>query len=298
MKIDLQKILQEITIMQREAARIALFPGEHGLSTDLIVKERDFTTAVDRAIENFQKAELKRVLPSAGFLGEETGEESGNLKWVVDPIDGTSLYPRGEYYSNSIALVDGGARKVLLSSVYQPATARQFLRLENEVWISEPVLQRDGKESLIERVPRPSKSVDLKELLGCAFGTSKYYEAVPGLKKRLKGVFRKTRDPVLDREYSLINARPGSGSSALFCCEIADGRRHFAVLYFQKAWDLAGSVPYAREAGCIVECGQNGKLTGCDAEEQIATAGRNTLINVGVFANGTIRDIVLSKFKP
>jgi histidinol phosphatase-like enzyme (inositol monophosphatase family) len=54
-------------------------------------------TEADRAVEERLRAYLARSFPTAGFLGEETGDAASRdgLRFIVDPIDGTRAFLRG-----------------------------------------------------------------------------------------------------------------------------------------------------------------------------------------------------------
>src|SRR5262245_3572442 len=63
----------------------------------------------DEEAERLLRERLLGAIPEAGFLGEETGAQSGNgtLLWLVDPNDGTASYLRGWRGSAvSVALLD------------------------------------------------------------------------------------------------------------------------------------------------------------------------------------------------
>ena len=67
-------------------------------------------TEADLAVDEFLKARLSAQLPEAGWLSEETADDSGRLVqsslFVVDPIDGTRAFVAGEpRWAVSIALV-------------------------------------------------------------------------------------------------------------------------------------------------------------------------------------------------
>lgn len=69
----------------------------------------DLVSIADRESEELLRAELQRVLPGAGFIGEESPGEAvvtdAGLVWIVDPLDGTSNYLAGlPVWSISIAL--------------------------------------------------------------------------------------------------------------------------------------------------------------------------------------------------
>ena len=51
-------------------------------------------TQLDAQIENYLKKQLKKILPQAGFIGEETAIKVKEYNWIVDPIDGTLNYAR------------------------------------------------------------------------------------------------------------------------------------------------------------------------------------------------------------
>ena len=65
----------------------------------------DLVTSVDIAVEEQFQIELKKLLPSSYFIGEElfevnnsilSGYYQANYCWTVDPIDGTSNFINGK----------------------------------------------------------------------------------------------------------------------------------------------------------------------------------------------------------
>jgi len=93
----------------------------------------DIVTEADREVEALIRARLERERPEDGFLGEETGEGSGEsgITWVVDPIDGTVNYAYGiPSYAVSIAAVRGEptpeAWEALAGVVFNPVTGELF----------------------------------------------------------------------------------------------------------------------------------------------------------------------------
>ena len=58
----------------------------------------NFVTAADRRAEETLRAELAKVRPGYGFLGEESGKHEGSdatHTWIVDPLDGTTNFLHG-----------------------------------------------------------------------------------------------------------------------------------------------------------------------------------------------------------
>lgn len=302
MPLDLNLVREIVTRSQKEIADIHLNPKRY-VSNEVILKEggKDYTTQVDILVERKQKSFLREVFPEIGFLGEETDSVAGSqYVWIVDPTDGTAVFSTGgEYYSNSVALADKVNQKILFGSVYQPPTGRQFVFEKGNVSVTEPIVNLDNLPEIIHRRPSPSQSKGLPELIGCAFIPSKYRERYFEIDRKLTKLFEGVNFPELKRSYNLINAKPASGSSALFCCDIADGKRHFALLYLQKAWDLAGGAIYAGNTpGCIVEILDNGGdlVNKRSLDEQIASCTKESLISVGVFANLYVRNLVMDRF--
>src|ERR1700743_2659778 len=70
---------------------------------------QDWVTEADGAVERFLSDELAAAFPADGFQGEEGGiARGGPLRWVVDPIDGTSNFARGAArFCVSIACLEG-----------------------------------------------------------------------------------------------------------------------------------------------------------------------------------------------
>ena len=76
-------------------------------------------TEADQAIEHLVRERVQRDRPGHAVLGEEHGllEGSGEWRWVVDPIDGTRSYARGnETWATLIALQHAGTTQVAVAS--------------------------------------------------------------------------------------------------------------------------------------------------------------------------------------
>lgn len=71
--------------------------------------DASFVTNADRAVESYLREHLARLLPEAGFFGEEEGftNRYARLLWAIDPIDGTSNFVFGiPLWGVSVALVE------------------------------------------------------------------------------------------------------------------------------------------------------------------------------------------------
>lgn len=104
--------LEEIV---REAGRIAFarWPGAGHAPEAWEKSPNNPVSEADLACDAFLKRELGALLPSAGWLSEETVDHpdrvAKGLCWLVDPIDGTRDFLRGrEGWAISVALVSSG----------------------------------------------------------------------------------------------------------------------------------------------------------------------------------------------
>lgn len=98
-----------------QAGRIAygLWPGAGNALDSWEKKPGDPVCEADLAVDGFLKRELGALLPSAGWLSEETVDDPArterDLIWLVDPVDGTRDFIRGRTgWAVSVALISGG----------------------------------------------------------------------------------------------------------------------------------------------------------------------------------------------
>lgn len=103
----------ETIVRQAGALAMAAWPG-HGHALDVWDKTGGTpVSAADMAVDDFLKRELGLLLPSAGWLSEETVDAperlAGDLIWLVDSIDGTRDFVAGKPgWAISVALVSAG----------------------------------------------------------------------------------------------------------------------------------------------------------------------------------------------
>ncbi len=131
--IDRQRLLQIV----REAGQIAMrqWPGE-GHEVESWTKDAGSPVcAADIEVDNFLRRELTALLPSAGWLSEETVDHPERLArglcWLVDPIDGTRDFLRGRRgWCVSVALVSGG--RPLIGMLIAPARNEEFFAIAGQ----------------------------------------------------------------------------------------------------------------------------------------------------------------------
>jgi histidinol-phosphatase len=103
-------------------------------SADLHVEAKPDLTPVtdaDRAAERLLRERLERDRPGEGVLGEEEGDSGGEVRWIIDPIDGTRNFSRGiPVWATLIALERDGVRTCGVVSA--PALGRRWWAARGE----------------------------------------------------------------------------------------------------------------------------------------------------------------------
>ena len=169
----------------------------------------------DIEVDSFLKRELGALLPSAGWLSEETADSTErlgkSLVWLVDPIDGTRDFIRGRAgWAVSVALVSAG--RPLLGTLVAP--------VRGEVWSATA-----GKGAWLN---------------GDRLSASTRTE------------FTGARVPANDlpREDQDLTKVEQPNSIALRIAMVADNRADLvATLRWGFEWDVAAATLIAREAG-------------------------------------------------
>ena len=189
----------------------------------------NLVTSSDLAVQHFLTRELKALFPQIGFLCEEEDLQdiSGHeAVWVIDPIDGTANYARGnENCCVSVALVSQG--EALLGVVYSP-------------WRKELYTAEKGKGAFCN-----GKPIHVSER---PFEQGILYTALSTYRKEWA---RSCSDIIYDR-YMESNDVRRSGSAAVELCLMASG---FAELFFEMRlmpWDYAAAGLVLLEAGGTV----------------------------------------------
>jgi myo-inositol-1(or 4)-monophosphatase len=209
--------LEEIV---REAGRIALsrWPGAGHALTSWDKSPNNPVSEADLEVDRFLKRELHRLLPSAGWLSEETADDkvrtASGLIWLVDPIDGTRDFVRGR---------DGWAVSVALVSANKPLIGMLAAPARGEEWLAQA-----GQGATLNGAP---------------------------IRASTRTVFAGARVPThtLPKEDSDLLAVDQPNSIALRIAMVAADRADLvATLRWGYEWDIAAATLIAREAGAEV----------------------------------------------
>lgn len=198
---------------------------------------QDWLTEADGAVESFIAQRMQTLFPDDGFQGEEGGiARAGSLRWVVDPIDGTSNYARGRNrWCVSLGLLDGD--EPVAGVIEAPALGEVYTALRGQGAFL------NGKRIQASPVKDPASAM-------IEMGWS---NRVP------KPVFMEKIDAIMD-----LGAMPRSGGSgALALADIACGRLDGYIEIVINLWDVAAALPLLAEAGaCVSPFLKEGGLTG------------------------------------
>ncbi len=208
----------EAIVRQAGSLALAAWPG-HGHALDVWDKQGGTpVSAADMAVDDFLKRELGALLPSAGWLSEETVDAperlDGDLIWLVDPIDGTRDFVAGRPgWAISVALVSSG--RPLLGMLDAPA--------RGEFWHGEAgkgAWRNGQKLAASRRAVLPGARVPAHVL------------------------------PTADADLTPVE-RPNSIALRM-AMVAADEADLVATLMWGNEWDIGAAALIAREAGAMV----------------------------------------------
>jgi myo-inositol-1(or 4)-monophosphatase len=187
----------------------------------------DLVTEVDLASEAEIRAVLGRLCPDLPVQGEEGGGATTGLRWVVDPLDGTTNFVH-DYpaYVVSIGLCDGALP--LVGVLYDP--------LRDHLYTAARGLgaARNGA---------PLRVSDTRDLIRALAVTGFPYRVHDGAADYLALVAR-----VLEQCQGLRR----SGSAAFDLGTVAAGQADAFWEFGLNAWDTAAGAVIVREAGGAV----------------------------------------------
>jgi fructose-1,6-bisphosphatase/inositol monophosphatase family enzyme len=236
----------------RKAAAAEIMPRWRRLAeheVDQKAGPHDLVTDADRLAEQYLTEELGRLLPGSVVVGEEAVHANpasyeairGDAPvWIVDPVDGTRQFVRGEDgFSTLVALAQGG----VLHGSWIYAAARD--QLATAVRGQGAFL--DG-ERLFPGPPEPGRDLEV--------ATSHPDYTTDDQKRALLGLWT---DGVAPR---------ACGSAGLEYLNIARGQLDATAFSWEAAWDHAAGLLLVEEAG-----GAHLTVTG----EPFRITGGNTL---------------------
>lgn len=206
-------------------------PGER-TSADISFKEGGSpVTEADIAVDRFLLEHLRQLFPEAGWLSEETADSTERLErsqlLVVDPIDGTFAFSRGDTrWAVSVALIEEG--RPVLGVIHAPALQATFTAAA-------------GHGAFLNGAP--IQVSEREELAGARIVTP----------RGLAGYFARS-----EYKFDLQTRTP---SLALRLADIASGRHDLAIASpNSRDWDIAAADLILTEAGGVLSELEGGPL--------------------------------------
>jgi len=220
------EVLEKIV---REAGVIAMQHFNNLDNVEVIKKSpRDLVTDADVAVEKYLKKALEDSYPQFGFWGEESGQSADQTnRWIVDPIDGTHSFAKGQYFwSISVALeIDG---ELIAGSVFAPALDDLYIAAKGKGAV------KNGKSISV------SKETSLDDsMIATGFACLRSYLVENNL-KRFCRIAEKTTG---QRRF---------GSAAMDLCLVADGQVDAFWEQELNLYDVAAGALIVKEAGGTV----------------------------------------------
>jgi myo-inositol-1(or 4)-monophosphatase len=222
---DIDHCVEVGTGIVREAGRLL----RDRFCTDLEISHKgtiDLVTEADLAAENLIVGRIHSAFPEHSILAEErhTDIRDAAIKWVIDPLDGTTNYAHGyPVFSVSIGLEVAG--NVEWGAVYDPVRDEFYIARRgggaacNRASLSVSQVESLDSSLLATGFPYDIRTSDLNNLDNfCAFALHSH------------GIRR-------------------SGSAALDLCHVAAGRLDGFWELKLNPWDCAAGYLIVREAG-------------------------------------------------
>jgi len=218
-------------------------------------------TEIDLEVNEYMKDALTSARPTYGWLSEESADDRRRLDmknvWVVDPIDGTRAFIKGnDDFTVCLALVKGG--KPVVGAIFAPARDQLFLA------------RKGGGATLNGQPIHVGTASDIKGI-------------------RLQG-----DDSYFDRPKRWIspweNITYGKYQSfALRVVEVAAGKYDAAISAKPKSeWDIAAADLIVGEAGGVCCDGDGNPLT---------YNNKNTRIRRIMASNPALKDEIVEKLR-
>ncbi|MFT3710112.1 MAG: inositol monophosphatase family protein [Archangium sp.] len=191
-------------------------------------RHTDLVTDADKASEALILARLQQAVPTHGVLAEESGDvRSGDHRWFVDPLDGTTNYAHAvPHFCVTIGVEDRIG--MLAGCIYDP--------LRDECFVA----ARGEGAFLNQRRLETSKAPGMSRALMCTgfpYDVTQNPEAPLGLFTRI---------------VSKAQGIRRMGSAALDLAYVAAGRYDGFFEFGLKPWDTSAGSILITEAGGVI----------------------------------------------
>ena len=219
----LKKLPTKLNLFYKKKSRSGLIVKNKSKSK----KNFDPVTNFDKAFEKYIRSLIHKKFPNDGIIGEEFQDKlsSNDLKWSIDPIDGTRAFVIGApTWSNLISL--SYKNKSILGLANFPELNKYYINDEKKSYVF-----KNNKKTIL----RSSKNDNLKtiKIIGNFHGTLSY--------ERQRNVIKK-----FGWSFRL------AGFDALNYCLLAEGTVDAVIEANLKPYDILPLIPIMKNSGAIV----------------------------------------------
>jgi len=224
--------------------------GELDSLTIELKGRQDWVSEADRGVEREIRVALGAAFPDDGIIGEEHANTTGTsgYTWVIDPIDGTSLFVAGSPgWCVVLACVHRG--ETVLAAIIDPIARETFLA------------RRGHGATFNGQAMRVSPATGLDQG-SVSVGHSARVPTAPTL-------------AVLDALLAAGSLYQRTGSGALCLCMVSAGRLIGYIESHMNAWDCIAGMLLIEEAG--------GRVERFDMADMLESGGRVIAAGPGVY---------------
>ncbi len=242
--------LNRMEIIAKQAGQLAMSYFRSHIPGQRVKGPQDFVSEADCRVEALIRKSISKAFHNDGIIGEEYGfqKESSRYTWVVDPIDGTTVFLSGlPGWVISLALLEN--REVVAGVIYDPCGNESFkVHRGHNAWLNNMVL------------PKLASSDLESGLVGIGFPGNGDPKAFGGLMAAL-----------LERGGNFYR----NGSAASMLAQVAAGRLAGLYQTHLNAWDCFAGLLLIEETG--------GNVLPYDVEKMITSGGPVLGAAPGVF---------------
>lgn len=228
-KEQLQNLTKQVIEICKKAGNFIESQANKFQQKDIEEKAKNqLVSYVDKQAEAILVEELSKILPNSGFIcEEETSTKKGEYQWIIDPLDGTTNFLHQlPAYCVSVGLFK--EKEGLIGVVYDIKRNESYHAFKG------------GGAFMNDESISVSETKNYNQILvGTGFPytdfswADNYLSFFKHLMKETRGIRR-------------------FGSAALDLCWLACGKYDVFYEHSLQAWDVAGGIVIAQEAGALV----------------------------------------------